>query len=180
MSNVLFYSPKCPHCQKVFELIEPYNDRFQFLEYVNVSKVPKQHLPTFLRRVPTLILNNGEFVFEGKEVVKWIYDMYMTFETKNTKKKTSSTTSLQIKASNDNDESRNDELTPFILGSSSTNHAPIGTSSFIENFDITQTRLPEPREDKRGSLNMEQYSAQRDAELNKILSKQQPNHSRRV
>ena len=70
-SNVLFYSPKCPFCIECLKLLQPYADQATFLGYVNIH-VSRHSLPLRIRRVPTLILNDGEIVYVGKQVHTWI------------------------------------------------------------------------------------------------------------
>lgn len=69
--NVLFYSPKCPYCVECLKLIEPYADDASFLRYVNIH-VSRKQLPLRVRRVPTLVLNNGDIIYVGKDVYNWI------------------------------------------------------------------------------------------------------------
>ena len=69
--NLLFYSPMCPYCVECLQILEPYAQKISFIGYVNIHKA-KDSLPILVRRVPTLVLNNGETVYEGRDVYLWI------------------------------------------------------------------------------------------------------------
>ena len=70
-NNILFYSPRCPFCQKCLELIEPHQEKINFIGYINIHS-SRDELPLRIRRVPTLVINDGETIYEGKDVYLWI------------------------------------------------------------------------------------------------------------
>ena len=72
--NLLFYSHKCPYSLKFLELIKPYAEQITFLGYINIHR-SRDSLPLRIRRVPSLVLNNGEDVLEGRDVFLWIQDL---------------------------------------------------------------------------------------------------------
>ena len=78
--NILFYSEKCPFCIQCLELLQPYADKINFIGYVNIHK-SKGSLPLRVRRVPTLIVNGGETIHEGRDVYLWIYGLINMIQT---------------------------------------------------------------------------------------------------
>lgn len=72
-STILFYSPRCRYCVSCLEQLEPFANKINFLGYVDIHTVPPESIPDLIKRVPTLVLNNGETVYEGKEVFDWIH-----------------------------------------------------------------------------------------------------------
>ena len=77
---LLFYSEKCPFSIKCLELLEPHADKINFIGYVNIHK-SKGFLPLRVRRVPTLIINEGETIHEGREVYLWIQGLVNMMQT---------------------------------------------------------------------------------------------------
>ena len=69
--NLLFYSPMCPYCIECLQILEPFAQKISFIGYVNIHKA-RDSLPILVRQVPTLVLNNGETVYEGRDVYLWI------------------------------------------------------------------------------------------------------------
>jgi len=70
-NSILFYSPRCPYCTTCLELLEPYANETSFLGYVNIHTA-REHLPSNITHVPTLVLNDGDIVYVGTDVYKWI------------------------------------------------------------------------------------------------------------
>ena len=81
--NLLFYSHKCPYSLKCLELIQPYAEQITFLGYINIHK-SRDSLPLRIRRVPSLVLNNGENVLEGRDVYAWIHELINFIDNENT------------------------------------------------------------------------------------------------
>ena len=77
---ILFYSEKCPYSIKCLELLEPHADKITFIGYVNIHKA-KGCLPLRVRRVPTLILDGGETIHEGRDVYLWINGLVNMMQT---------------------------------------------------------------------------------------------------
>ena len=78
--NLLFYSHKCPYSLKCLELIQPYAEQITFLGYINIHR-SRDSLPLRIRRVPSLVLNNGENVLEGRDVFLWIQELINFIDT---------------------------------------------------------------------------------------------------
>jgi len=81
--NLLFYSHKCPYSLKCLELIQPYAEQITFLGYINIHR-SRDSLPLRIRRVPSLVLNNGENVLEGRDVYLWIQELIDFIDNQNT------------------------------------------------------------------------------------------------
>jgi len=81
MNYILFYSPKCAHCVQCLELLGPYaHFADSFLGYVNIHQ-SRQHLPSCVRRVPTLMSSTGDQMCEGTDVMRWIQEFILNVDT---------------------------------------------------------------------------------------------------
>lgn len=67
--KVLFYSNKCPHCKKLFKLIESKNlkDDFKLVNVDNNNNIPKD-----ITQVPTVIETDMNIVLTGKKVFEFV------------------------------------------------------------------------------------------------------------
>ncbi len=64
----LFYSPKCPNCSQLIELIKQYDFVAETIVPVNVHTT--KNLPPELVKVPTILYNNQMLV--GSDAFKWV------------------------------------------------------------------------------------------------------------
>ena len=69
--NLLFYSHKCPYSIKCLQILEPYSSKINFIGYINIHK-SYETLPENITQVPTLLLKNGEIIYEGYDVYLWV------------------------------------------------------------------------------------------------------------
>ena len=78
--NLLFYSHKCPYCFKCLQILEPYSSKINFIGYINIHK-SYETLPDQITQVPTLLLKNGEIIYEGYDVYQWICGLVQMLQT---------------------------------------------------------------------------------------------------
>lgn len=64
----LFYSPKCPHCQQLIDMIKRDQNLAMLIEPVNIHTA--KSLPPQLEGVPAILVNNKLLV--GPDTFKWV------------------------------------------------------------------------------------------------------------
>lgn len=71
--NILFYSRTCEHSQKLFRLLQSEN----LLDYFNLYCVDDRldKIPSQIKMVPTMIVNNVNKPLEGQETFEWVQKM---------------------------------------------------------------------------------------------------------
>lgn len=180
-SSIFFYSPKCKYCVQCLQLLEPYSSYAQFIGYVDIHK-SRQHLPLRIRRVPTLVINGGEHVYEGKEVFKWIHEFIQMVENNNSKHKTNTeTTSSSLYSSetlkNHDDDHNTKNITVLSSTSSLIQNDATDTAFFSsisntrtlsDSIDYTKVKPVEPEQTKT-VMSPDTLLSQRNLELEKIL-----------
>jgi hypothetical protein len=74
--NTCYYAPSCPHSQSFLEAISrtPYAREFRF---VDVTKLPRNQIPEFLKGVPTLVIPGEPAPRTDNAVTNYIRDRQM-------------------------------------------------------------------------------------------------------
>ncbi len=87
--NICFYSNQCKVCKAFFtELAEtPFKGDFK---YVCVDTTPRNRLPGYLKKVPTLIVAGENEPLVGNEVINWLWIRKMQDPRMNKKESSSS------------------------------------------------------------------------------------------
>lgn len=79
--NILFYSEHCNYCKKLIVLINKKKliDKFKFICVdTNIN------LPTDIKKVPTMLVNDIDCVLEGKYAFEWVVNKdYFYLKTNN-------------------------------------------------------------------------------------------------
>ncbi len=72
MSNICFYSNQCKVCKAFFaDLAEtPFKNDFK---YVCVDTTPRNRLPGYLKKVPTIIVQGESEPLAGNEAINWLW-----------------------------------------------------------------------------------------------------------
>lgn len=79
--DILFYSNKCPHSNKLITMITNHNlnNRFNF---VCIENVPRSNIPKFITKVPTIVVN-GKQPFIGASSFNYINALLLTWQNTN-------------------------------------------------------------------------------------------------
>ena len=92
--NLLFYSHKCPYSLKCLQILEPYSSKINFIGYINIHK-SYETLPDQITQVPTLLLKNGEIIYEGYDVYLWVCGLVQMLQTQDGPKTNTSRPEIQ-------------------------------------------------------------------------------------
>ena len=179
--NILFYSEKCPFCIQCLELLKSNADKINFIGYVNIHK-SKGSLPLRVRRVPTLIVNGGETIHEGRDVYLWIYGLVNMIQTQQEPKKEKDTSISDTNETAVVIPTKEKELQT--VWSSSTlvgNNETASYSSISNNKTITETInyskiKPVAKDQEKLTLSPDSIQDLRNSELEKI----RPNPIKRI
>ena len=172
LTNVLFYSPKCPFCEECLRLLEPYADQASFLGYVDIHK-SRNSLPLRIRRVPTLVLNNGEIVYVGKQVYDWILKYISVINDQYLKKEQSTTPEVteeeHVESSKKIDENALFSSSTLITSNDESPYYSSlnGIRTLSESIDYSKVRSVETAQTKI-MLSPECIQDRRNSELEKI------------
>ena len=162
--NVLFYSDKCPFCIQCLEMLEPFADKVRFLGYINVHKA-RGMLPANVERVPTLILNNGDTFYEGRQVYQWIIGLIKMIESEQ-RQETNNVSSVNVPSS------KNDtvKLTGWVESQSDNNsYVSIDHKQTItESIDYSKIKSIE-KEQEKISVSPDALQEQRNSNLQRFL-----------
>jgi hypothetical protein len=158
MNNItalLFYSPNCQHCVKCLGKLEPYATQIPFLGYVNIHET-KDKLPECVTRVPCLVLNNGNIVYQGKHVFDWI-DKYISISGYEKQQQSNSTTNKES----------NSKSFESLQSASSNKFISLNEmkTTISDNIDYTKVKNIDP-EPTKTNFNMEMIVEKRNNDLN--------------
>jgi hypothetical protein len=153
ITALLFYSPHCSYCIECLQELEPYASEIGFIGYVNIHELGKQYLPEAVKRVPCLILNNGELVYTGIQGYEWIKNLISivgsekprqqnNIETKSSLQRTDSFGTIEKEYVNINDLK----------------------TTFSDNIDYSKLRLIEP-ETQKTTLSLDSILEKRNSDL---------------
>jgi hypothetical protein len=67
----LFYSEKCPNCTQIIETLKGLN-KSGLYKFVLVESLPRNQIPGFLKKVPTLYVPDTKDVIVGKDIFGYI------------------------------------------------------------------------------------------------------------
>ena len=175
--SILFYSLKCPYSVQCLELLQPYSDKINFIGYVNIHD-SKGNLPLVVRRVPTLIINGGETIHEGRDVYLWIYGLVNMIQSqqnlKEQKKETLAIEELETTDSNGKDPLETVWSSSTLIGNNTQNNV---FASINNNKTITETinysKIKSIKQDQeKVTLSPDSIQDIRNNELENIIPKQ--------
>ena len=63
----LFYSEKCPHSKQIIETLKALN-KSSLYKFILVESLPRNQIPQFLKKVPTLYNPESKEVVVGKDI----------------------------------------------------------------------------------------------------------------
>ena len=67
----LFYSEKCPHSKQIIETLKALN-KSSLYKFILVESLPRNQIPPFLKKVPTLYNPESKEVVVGKDIFGYI------------------------------------------------------------------------------------------------------------
>lgn len=67
----LFYSERCPNCKQIIETLKALN-KAGLYKFVLVESLPREQIPSFLKKVPTLYNPETKEVVVGKDIFGYI------------------------------------------------------------------------------------------------------------
>ena len=67
----LFYSERCPNCKQIIETLKALN-KAGLYKFVLVESLPRDKIPSFLKKVPTLYIPDTKDVIVGKDIFGYI------------------------------------------------------------------------------------------------------------
>jgi hypothetical protein len=67
----LFYSEKCPNCKQIIETLKGLN-KTGLYKFILVESLPRNQIPAFLKKVPTLYVPDTKDVIVGKDIFGYI------------------------------------------------------------------------------------------------------------
>lgn len=67
----LFYSERCPHSKQIIETLKALN-KSSLYKFILVETLPKNQIPAFLKKVPTLYNPESKEVVVGKDIFGYI------------------------------------------------------------------------------------------------------------
>jgi hypothetical protein len=67
----LFYSERCPHSKQIIETLKALN-KSSLYKFILVETLPRNQIPTFLKKVPTLYNPESKEVVVGKDIFGYI------------------------------------------------------------------------------------------------------------
>jgi len=67
----LFYSERCPHSKQIIETLKALN-KAGLYKFVLVESLPRNQIPAFLKKVPTLYVPDTKDVFVGTDIFGFI------------------------------------------------------------------------------------------------------------
>ena len=67
----LFYSERCPNCKQIIETLKALN-KAGLYKFVLVESLPREQIPSFLKKVPTLYVPETKEVVVGKDIFGYI------------------------------------------------------------------------------------------------------------
>lgn len=67
----LFYSQRCPNSNQIIETLKALN-KAGLYKFVEVETLPRQQIPPFLKKVPTLYVPDTKDVIVGKDIFGYI------------------------------------------------------------------------------------------------------------
>jgi hypothetical protein len=67
----LFYSERCPHSKQIIETLKALN-KSGLYKFVLVESLPRNQVPPFLKKVPTLYVPDSKEVIVGKDIFGYI------------------------------------------------------------------------------------------------------------
>jgi hypothetical protein len=67
----LFYSERCPHSKQIIETLKALN-KAGLYKFVLVESLPRNQIPSFLQKVPTLYVPDTKDVIVGKDIFGYI------------------------------------------------------------------------------------------------------------
>ena len=67
----LFYSERCPNCKQIIETLKALN-KAGLYKFVLVESLPRDQIPGFLKKVPTLYVPDKKEVIVGKDIFGYI------------------------------------------------------------------------------------------------------------
>ena len=67
----LFYSERCPNCKQIIETLKALN-KTGLYKFILVESLPREQIPSFLKKVPTLYVPDTKDVVVGKDIFGYI------------------------------------------------------------------------------------------------------------
>jgi len=67
----LFYSERCPNCKQIIETLKALN-KAGLYKFILVESLPREQIPSFLKKVPTLYNPETKEVVVGKDIFGYI------------------------------------------------------------------------------------------------------------
>jgi hypothetical protein len=67
----LFYSERCPHSKQIIETLKGLN-KSSLYKFILVESIPRNQIPTFLKKVPTLYVPDTKDVLIGQDIYGFI------------------------------------------------------------------------------------------------------------
>lgn len=67
----LFYSERCPNCKQIIETLKGLN-KAGLYKFILVESLPRDQIPGFLKKVPTLYIPDTRDVIVGKDIFGYI------------------------------------------------------------------------------------------------------------
>ena len=67
----LFYSERCPNCKQIIETLKGLN-KAGLYKFILVESLPREQIPSFLKKVPTLYVPETKDVIVGKDIFGYI------------------------------------------------------------------------------------------------------------
>jgi hypothetical protein len=79
---ILFYSNRCPHSQKIINILQQVGISSDF-KLINVHQIQRNQLPNWLKTVPTLLNKTANEIYLDKNLFNWISNYINSNESKN-------------------------------------------------------------------------------------------------
>jgi hypothetical protein len=67
----LFYSERCPNCKQIIETLKGLN-KAGLYKFILIESLPRDQIPTFVTKVPTLYIPDTKDVIVGKDIFGYI------------------------------------------------------------------------------------------------------------
>ena len=173
--NLLFYSHKCPYSIKCLQILEPYSSKINFIGYINIHK-SYESLPQNVTQVPTLILKNGEIIYEGYDVYLWVCGLVQMLQTQEGPKTNAARPEIQTPSAPSPSVQSNIETmwssSSLLSDNSSINMfaAAQDNKTITESIDYSRIKMIDTEQDKI-TVSPDALQEQRKSEMDKFFAK---------
>ena len=173
--NLLFYSHKCPYSIKCLQILEPYSSKINFIGYINIQKSYETLLDQ-MTQVPTLLLKNGEIIYEGYDVYQSICGLVQMLQTQDGPKTNAARPEIQTPIAPTQPMQNNVETmwssSSLLSDNSSINMfaAAQDNKTITESIDYSRIKMIDTEQDKI-TVSPDTLQEQRKSEMDKFFAK---------